>query len=120
MTKYGKSVTTLSEMIIASKFLVPKGYIGISLYPFIFVKSEKYKENKIVINHESIHLCQQKELFVLPFYIIYFASYVLNLCLFFNHQKAYRNIIFEREAYENEKDLNYLKRRKKFAYWRKK
>jgi hypothetical protein len=28
---------------------------------------------------------------------------------------AYRNVVFEREAYENENDLSYLKSR---SYWR--
>ena len=36
----------------------------------------------------------------------------------FSH-KAYRNISFEKEAYNNEKDLNYIKNRKIFAQWRK-
>lgn len=107
-------------MIIVSKWIVPKGYIGTTLYPFIFVKSEKYKENKIVINHESIHLARQKELFVIPFYVLYVLHFLYNYAKFRNWDKAYRNIIFEKEAYSNEKDLKYLKRRKKYAYWRKK
>jgi len=32
--------------------------------------------------------------------------------------KGYRNISFEKEAYANEKDLNYLKNRRAYA-WRK-
>ena len=35
-----------------------------------------------------------------------------------NHQQAYRSISFEKEAYQNENDMNYLKIRKRWAYLR--
>jgi hypothetical protein len=30
---------------------------------------------------------------------------------------AYKNIVFEREAYANESDLSYLRQRKFFGFW---
>ncbi len=105
--------------IRVNKKLVPKGYNGITLYPFIFFKSEEHKENKQIVNHEKIHIEQQKELLVVFFFLIYVLHFVWNYFKFRNWDKAYRNIIFEKEAYGNERNLTYLKTRKRYAYWRK-
>ncbi|PQJ80835.1 hypothetical protein [Polaribacter porphyrae] len=103
-------------MIFISKFMVPKGYTGITLYPFIFLKKKHYKKNKILINHEKIHLRQQLELLIFPFYVIYGLDYLVKLIVYKNHLIAYKNISFEREAYQNESNLNYLKNRKLWAF----
>jgi hypothetical protein len=89
---------------------------GMALFPFILVKTHGLKLNKTVINHENIHLRQQLELLLIPFYILYLLNYVLNLLYYMHHDKAYRNIVFEREAYTNERDLSYLKQRR-FCSW---
>ena len=89
---------------------------GMALFPFILVKTKNLKLNKTVINHENIHLRQQLELLLIPFYVLYFLNYVLNLLYYTHHDKAYRNIVFEREAYTNERDLSYLKQRR-FCSW---
>ena len=102
-------------MIIYSKFLVPKGFLGITLFPFVFLRSKQLKTNVTLVNHELIHLRQQLELLVLPFYIWYGLEYVLRFLKYRNHQEAYRNICFEREAYSKENDLEYLKTR---SFWR--
>jgi hypothetical protein len=73
---------------------------GITLYPFILFKGEPTKYD---INHEKIHLQQQKELLVIGFYIWYFIEWCF---------KGYRNISFEKEAYDNESNLDYLSHRK--------
>tara|TARA_Y100000815_G_scaffold274886_2_gene310504 strand:- start:3467 stop:3703 length:237 start_codon:yes stop_codon:yes gene_type:complete len=67
-----------------------------------------------LINHEKIHLKQQQELLVIPFYIWYGVEYVIRLVQFTTHDRAYRNISFEKEAYTHEMDFTYLKKRK---YW---
>ncbi len=89
---------------------------GMAVFPFIFLKHAELKLNKQLIHHEKIHLRQQLELLIVPFYILYLLNYLLNLFYYRNHYKAYMNIIFEREAYENDADLTYLSRRK-FAAW---
>src|SRR5690349_5716289 len=91
-------------------------YHGMALYPFVFLRDKKLKEDVIFLNHEMIHLEQQKELLIVFFYILYLLNYLINLIRFFNHHKAYRNIIFEKEAYGCEKDLSYLQNRKTFAF----
>ena len=91
---------------------------GMALFPFILVKTAKLKSNKRIINHENIHLRQQRELLLVPFCIIYLLNYLLNLLYYMNHNKAYLNIVFEREAYGNEKNHDYLKQRKFWAWIR--
>ncbi|MGF1922554.1 MAG: hypothetical protein ACQUHE_00125 [Bacteroidia bacterium] len=89
---------------------------GMALYPFIIVKHQALAKNAVLLNHEKIHLKQQLELLILPFYIFYLLHYVINLILYKNHHQAYMNIVFEKEAYLNEKDLNYFKQRRVFAW----
>ena len=98
-------------MIFISKYLVPKGYTGISIFPFIFLSKPELKFSKTLVNHEKIHLKQQLELLVIPFYLWYVIEFLVKLIKYRNWQKAYRNISFEREAYHRECDLKYLKNR---------
>lgn len=98
-------------MIFISKFLVPKGYTGLAVFPFVFLKHSSLKFDEILINHEKIHLRQQLELLIIPFYFLYCFEFLIRLIKYRNWTLAYRNISFEREAYIKEKDLNYLKSR---------
>ncbi|WP_452600173.1 hypothetical protein [Pontimicrobium sp. MEBiC01747] len=102
-------------MILFSKYLVPKGYTGITIYPFVFLKHKKLKNDVVLINHEKIHLKQQLELLIVPFYTLYLIEFIVRLVQYRNWYSAYRNISFEREAYRNENDLNYLKSR---PFWK--
>lgn len=103
-------------MLKVCRFLIPKGYVAITLYPFIFLKNQNDRDNKTLINHERIHLQQQIELLIIPFYLWYIIHFLINYFKYKNWEKAYRNIIFEKEAYNNENDLNYLKKRKRYAF----
>ncbi|WP_199489100.1 hypothetical protein [Mesonia sp. K7] len=98
-------------MILPWRFLVPKGYLAVTFFPFIFLKNHLLKNDKILVNHEKIHLRQQLELLVIPFFILYFAHFIYLWLKHKNWQIAYRNIIFEREAYQKDNDLEYLKNR---------
>ena len=91
--------------------MVPKGYTGITLFPFVFVKHEFLKLNKVFVNHERIHLKQQLELLILPFFIWYALEFLVRYIHYKNWHESYRNISFEREAYQNEFNLEYLKER---------
>lgn len=105
-------------IVVPKKLLKITGYQyqGMVLYPVILLTDSSLKKNKIVMNHERIHLKQQLELLIIPFYLIYFINYCINRFKYKDHQKAYLNIIFEREAYKNERDLDYLKKRKVWAF----
>ncbi|WP_026704136.1 hypothetical protein [Flavobacterium soli] len=98
--------------VIVTKYLIPKGYNGLTLFPFVMLRNNSDKENKVLLNHEKIHIRQQLELLILPFFLLYFLEYLFRLVQFKDRNKAYRNISFEREAYVNERNLDYLKYRK--------
>lgn len=89
---------------------------GITLFPFIFVRNLEDKKNKVLINHEKIHLRQQMEMLVIFFYIFYVIEYYYWLFRLKNPYHAYKRISFEREAYANEHDLNYLQKRKFWSF----
>ncbi|PZR20685.1 MAG: hypothetical protein DI539_10135 [Flavobacterium psychrophilum] len=98
-------------IVIASKYLIPKGYAGMALFPFIILRDKRMKDNHKLINHERIHLRQQAEMLIIPFYIWYVSEYLIRLIVYKDKKEAYQNISFEREAYSNDANLNYLKRR---------
>src|SRR5690606_23034108 len=85
---------------------------AITIFPFIFLNHRSCKKDKVLINHESIHMLQAIELLIILFYLWYFIEF---LWRFYQHKDfdlAYRHISFEKEAYANEHDLQYLKKRK--------
>jgi len=85
-----------------------------AIFPFLFIRKE-YKDDitEQVINHESIHFQQQKEMLIIPFYIWYIIEFIIK---FFIYQNGYKNISFEREAYGNADNLEYLKTRKWYSF----
>ena len=54
-----------------------------------------------------------KEMLYILFYIWYIIEWIIRL---FMKGNAYRNISFEREAYGNEHNMNYLNERNKFNW----
>ena len=104
------------KIVVHTPFL--RNIQGITLYPFVLIKHKTYKKDKILMNHEEIHLQQQKELLVLPFYLLYVGNYLFNLLKYRHHHTAYLNICFEREAYTNEYNLDYLPQRRFWSFWR--
>ena len=97
--------------LIVTKYLIPKGFRGLTLFPFVFLKHSLDKENPVFLNHERIHLRQQLELLIIPFFIWYFTEFMVRFIQYGNMDLAYRNISFEREAYAKEKDFSYMKNR---------
>jgi len=103
-------------MILVFKYLIPKNYNGIAIYPFIFLKHKSLSENPILVNHEKIHLRQQIELLWIFFFIWYVVEFLFHLIRFGNWDRAYHMISFEKEAYQNEENLDYLKNRKIWSF----
>jgi hypothetical protein len=89
---------------------------AITLWPFIFIRKEEMKLNPVLINHEKIHLRQQMELLIVIFYLWYIFEFIYHFLKTRNLKIAYRMIRFEKEAYQNEHNLNYLKTRKMFGF----
>lgn len=83
-----------------------------NLFGVLFVRGNA-RIDDITLNHEKIHTAQIKELWYVFFYIWYIIEWLIKL---FMKGNAYRNISFEREAYNNEKDLDYLHNRKFFSW----
>lgn len=89
---------------------------GMAIFPFVLIKFKDLKKDKQIINHELIHLRQQMELLILPFFVLYLINYLINLIRYRDHDQAYRNIVFEREAYQHDSNFLYLKNRR-FSAW---
>ncbi|WP_244307457.1 hypothetical protein [Flavobacterium fluviatile] len=102
--------------LIVAKYLIPRGYRGMAVFPFILIRYYKDQVNVVFLNHEKIHLRQQLEMLIVPFFIWYFLEYLIRLIQYKNKTLAYHNISFEREAYTKETDLNYLKKRSFFQF----
>lgn len=103
-------------MQIQSKYLVPKGFSALTIFPFVFFKWKEYKLDGNLINHENIHLRQQLELLIIPFFIWYGIEFIIHYVRFKDRNLAYRNISFEKECYRHESDLNYIKSRKIWGF----
>lgn len=103
--------------MIWNKWIPFKGFRAINLFGVCFVR-EGQPMPPHSINHEEIHTAQMKELCYVGFYLIYFLEWLVRLII--TPTVAYRNISFEREAYDNQYNYDYLKSRKRFAQWRRK
>lgn len=120
--------------------LIPfEGYKAMAIFPFVFVRKD-CEFDDTDLRHETIHLYQQGEvtlvacviiallialcsisawwliLGVLFYYLWYGTEYAIRYVAYSKPKEAYRNISFEQEAYNNEKDVDYLKNRKPFAW----
>lgn len=91
---------------------------GMALFPFILLRNPADKTNKRLLNHEQIHLRQQAELLVVFFYIWYVLEYYYWFFKLKKRHDAYRRISFEREAYAHESDLDYLKKRQWYSFFK--
>ena len=114
-----------------SKIIPLNGFYASTIFNKLY-RREKYKNkpiSEVIYNHESIHLQQEldfvfgcEKLYILGgciFYILYFIEWLIKaiISLFTRFKiKAYYSISFEQEAYKNQKDLNYLKTRKRFSW----
>lgn len=114
--------------IIRSKFprLFGLKYI---ILPWAVYAAPKARILENDLPHEAIHMAQLRELLIIGFLfwyiieglirvVIYTLQWIINGCKkgTFSWHKLYRNISFEREAYANDKDPNYLNTRKVFAF----
>jgi len=105
------------KLIISTKFYklmsVFINVYAITLYPFIISKEPL---PVTIYNHEKIHLVQQRELWVVGFYFLYVWYWFKAVAMGKSGRDAYYAIPFEKEAYENDKNLKYLKTRKPQAW----
>lgn len=103
-------------IVVVNKRLLGKNINGMTIAPFIILRDESIKNDKRIMNHERIHIKQQVEMLWLPFFIWYGLEFLIKKLKFKN---AYRNISFEREAYDNDDNLNYLNNRPWYSWFKK-
>ena len=119
--------------VFVNKLIPFKGYIAMAFFNMIFWREEyesylinEYHKSYVdkVVNHEGIHTCQMRDfckwlpLGGIIFYIVYVLEWLLRL--FINGPKnAYSNISFEREAKQNERNMNYKNERGRFDNFKK-
>lgn len=101
--------------IIYNNIIPFKGYKAINIFGIIFARSPLSDTDK---NHEAIHTAQMKEMLYIFFYIWYIAEYIINIFKYKDLHKAYKNIRFEIEAYNNQNNPFYVNHRKLFAWMR--
>lgn len=97
--------------IVRNNIIPFPGFKAINLFGILFVR-KNYNIDRITLNHEKIHTAQIKEMLYVFFYLWYAIEWFIRLPF----GNAYRNISFEREAYANQDDLNYLENRKRFDF----
>lgn len=88
-------------------------YLAINLFGFIFTLRDLAP---IELNHELIHSAQQRELLYIPFFIWYGIEWFILFLKYRDWSKAYFHIQFEREAYNHQNNMYYLKHRRHFLY----
>ena len=104
--------------IIYNDIIPFPGFNAINLFGFLFARKGS-TINERTLNHERIHTAQMRELLFVLFYVLYVIEYLIRIPMYyFDIVQAYRNISFEREAYANDEDFEYLNRRKLFAFVR--
>lgn len=127
-------------MIVIKNKLIPFGtYTSINLFGIVFTKEDMTEKS---INHERIHSVQLFEialvsaiiiglivyltnasywwlLMSLPIYYVWYCFEYMWVSIMHNKQVcAYEDISFEEEAYANDDDLNYIRTRKPFAWFK--
>ena len=95
-----------NRLIKLFEWILGGGIMALAFFPFI-IMPKTTKLTTVLVNHEKIHLRQQLELLLLPFYIWYLIAL---------KRKGYFSVSFEMEAFDNENDLNYLKKRRPYAF----
>ncbi len=109
-----------SKTIVSCAGLLSIGRYGaekakaVALFPFVFVRGEEFA-TPIVINHERIHFRQQLELLFLGGLILHIIEDLYSrLFLKLGSPHYYFFRATEQEAYRNQHDFEYLRRRPSF------
>lgn len=117
--------------VIYNKLIPLPGFFAINLFGVMFIR-EEYRNCTIsqsTFDHEGTHTEQMldfvggcKKLQILGgcvFYVLYFIEWLIKLIISgftLGKVKAYYSISFECEAYDNDRNHDYLKTRKRFAW----
>ncbi len=97
---------------------IPRINRAMALFPFILARRGVL--HPVLLQHERIHLAQQLELLIIPFYVWYLLEYSWHRLNGKSHLQAYFQISFEQEAYRHETDEDYLTNRPLWAFLKRK
>lgn len=102
--------------IIYNKYYPFNPFHAQNVLGIVFCRIDKGKMNKVGENHEYIHTVQQKELLYVGFLLWYFVEWFIRFVKCRDWMKAYNSLYFEREAYDNQRNLTYCEKRKPYAW----
>ena len=94
-------------MILVIPFIFPSTFNALAIWPFIILRERDLSSDPVLMHHERIHLKQQMELLWIFFFLFYFAEFLAKIIIYRELKQAYRNISFEREAYQQEHNMDY-------------
>jgi len=103
-----------SKIPVVLSFFTPITIGAITIGPLVFSRDKISDRTK---NHETIHWQQYIETGIIGFIILYYLFYFLNWLRYRDGEIAYYMIPFEKEAYDNDENFNYLKTRKRYSWW---
>ena len=99
-------------IIIPNRYIPFKPFKAINIAGFIFARREKMPLRDRTKRHERIHTRQIFEMLIVIFYLWYVIEWLVRIIQYRDWKRAYFNISFEREAFANDNDLEYLKKRR--------
>lgn len=105
-------------IVLVAPFLLKKNIQGVAIFPFLFLRNRNLLQSQNFIQHEKIHFKQQLELLWVFFFLWYIIEFSYHWIKLQSWEKAYKNVSFEREAYANEHQANYLQNRKTWSFWK--
>ena len=86
------------------KLPLARNYRGMVMGRTILFKGDEADVSPTLLRHELIHQEQIDRHGIARFYLIYLRDYLINLWRLRDHDAAYRNIPFEKEAFERENE----------------
>lgn len=98
--------------IVRNKYIPFRQYDAINLFGILFCHHAVNITDSL-LRHERIHTRQMLEMLVVFFYLWYVVEWLIRLPM---KGRAYKNISFEREAYANMYNPDYLRQRRWYAW----
>ena len=102
-----------SKVPVYLSYFTPITIGAITIGPLVFSRGEMSEVTK---NHETIHWQQYIECWIVGFIFLYYFYYLVNWLKYRDGKTAYFLIPFEQEAYDNDKNLEYLTVRKRYSW----
>ena len=102
-----------SKVPVWLSYLAPIDIWAISFGWFVWCRGVMSEATR---RHETIHFQQQLELLFIGQWILYVLFWLVGVFRYRDGKKAYYENPFEREAYNNDTDPDYLKSRKRFNW----